>query len=107
MKKDYVYVSGPMTGIKDNNEPAFNRATAALRRKGYKVVNPAEYDKSGQLLSWADCLRRDLTLMCEKCSSVALLPGWEKSRGATLEVYVAEKLGMRVALVKSYRRRKV
>lgn len=95
--KTYVYVSGPMTGIKNNNAPAFNAAARALRRLGYKVVNPAEYDSAlGKGMSWTDCLRRDLALICNKCSVMALLPGWERSKGANLEVYVAEKLGMAI-----------
>ena len=31
-----------------------------------------------------------------KCDGVALLPGWERSRGASLEAHIAHSLGMRL-----------
>ena len=37
--------------------------------------------------------------MLDGCDSVATLHGWEKSRGATLEVHVAQALGMQVESV--------
>jgi hypothetical protein len=37
--------------------------------------------------------------MLERCDSVATLHGWEKSRGAQLEVHVANALEMRVESV--------
>ncbi len=30
------------------------------------------------------------------CDSIALLPGWEKSKGATLEHHIAERLGLEI-----------
>ena len=35
-----VYLSGPMTGIADNNFPAFHRWAAKLRADGFDVVSP-------------------------------------------------------------------
>lgn len=102
MKKDHIYVSGPMTGIKDNNVPAFARAAKALRKAGYKVVNPGEYEGPANKLTWEECLWRDLILIGQKCFAVATLPGWEKSRGAKLEIHVAKALSMPVHTVKHW-----
>lgn len=102
MKKDHIYVSGPMTGIKNLNIPNFAAATKALRKAGYKVVNPGEYEGSANKLTWEECLRRDLTLICQKCYAIATLPGWERSKGANLEIEVAQRLGMRVAPVQDF-----
>ena len=37
-----VYISGAMTGLPDNNYPAFHAKATELRAKGYIVRNPAE-----------------------------------------------------------------
>lgn len=104
--RDHIYVSGPMTGIKNSNVPAFAAAARALRKAGYNVVNPGEYEgaasKKKNPPTWEDCLRRDLELICKKCFAIATLPGWERSKGANLEIHVAERLGMRVAPVQDF-----
>ncbi len=89
-----IYVAGPMTGLPDLNYPTFRAAAKWLRAMGYEVedpstnVNPDPDDYHG----W---LRMGLAQLIT-CDAVALLPGWEKSGGARLEVNVAATLGMRV-----------
>lgn len=92
MSKKRVYLSGPMTGIADNNFPAFHEWAASLRADGYVVVSPAEIPEAG---SWELCLRADLRELCS-CDAIALMPGWENSKGANLELHVAHRLGMEV-----------
>jgi hypothetical protein len=87
-----VYLSGPMTGIADNNFPAFHEWAAKLRGQGFDVVSPAEIQEAGD---WEACLRADLRELCT-CEGLALMPGWENSRGAHLELHVAHRLGLRV-----------
>ena len=87
-----VYLSGPMTGIADNNFPAFHEWAARLRAQSYDVVSPAEIQEAG---TWELCLRADLRELCT-CDAIALMPGWENSKGANLELHVAHRLGMGV-----------
>lgn len=87
-----VYLSGPMSGIPDNNFPAFHEWAARLRAQGYDVVSPAEIQEAE---TWELCLRADLREMCN-CEAIALMPGWENSKGANLELHVAHRLGMQV-----------
>lgn len=89
-----VYLSGPMTGIEDFNHPAFNDAANVLRAAGYSVINPAEINTDTSK-SWEQCIRADLRELCE-CESICLLPGWEKSSGAHLELHMAHRMGMDV-----------
>ena len=89
-----VYVAGPMTGIEDYNYPAFHAVAAQLRANGYEVENPADHGIVEGAL-WADYLAYDLTRL-GLCGVIALLPDWEKSQGARLEVLIAERLGMTV-----------
>ena len=93
---DKVYIAGPMSGYEEFNFPAFNRVEELLRGTyGYKhVVNPAKLHRTTNL-PWVEFLKRDL-LELITCDAVFLLEGWEKSRGATLEAFVAYALGLRL-----------
>lgn len=85
-----LYIAGPMTGLPKYNYPAFNRAQFLLAGAGYEVVNPA---RIGQHDDWTHdaYLRAALALMLQ-ADAVALLPGWEKSKGASLEASVSKQL---------------
>ena len=87
-----VYLSGPMTGIPDNNFPAFHAWAARLRAQGFDVVSPAELPEAE---TWEMCLRKDMREL-PTCDAIALMPGWERSKGAHLELHVAHRLGMEV-----------
>jgi uncharacterized protein DUF4406 len=86
-----LYVAGPMTGLPDHNYPAFRAATAQLAARDHDVVDPS---RLGQVpgWQWRDYMRRGLTDLVT-CYGVALLPGWEHSRGAQVEAYVADAIG--------------
>ena len=91
-----IYISGPITGIPEGNRPAFAAMAARLRADGHTVINPHELIREVfRPLTWEDYMRDDLTALLT-CTHLVLLPGWESSRGARLEKYVAEHLGMSV-----------
>lgn len=89
-----LYVSGPMKGIEDSNFTAFEYAGRMLREVGYEVENPIDNGLE-RGLPWETYLRADLAMVV-KCDGVALLPDWEMSSGAHLEVHVARALNMPV-----------
>lgn len=89
-----VYLSGPMAGLPEHNFPAFYAHAEQLRAIGYDVVNSADLNpEPGK--SWEDCLRTDIRELCS-CDTIALMPGWERSKGANLELHLAHRLGMEV-----------
>lgn len=105
--QDAIYIAGPMAGYPDHNFPAFRRAALHLRRAGHRVVSPHEVTlpcgcadlppQCGAVdHAWEDLLRFDLIALLSHASRVAVLPGWEDSRGAALETFVAERLGMEI-----------
>lgn len=96
MKPNCVYIAGPMRGMPERNYPAFHEAEARLVELGHEVINPARIEDEWTGVDWAGCLRRDIALIVTRCSMVAALPGWQRSKGASLEVHVARELGMRV-----------
>jgi len=90
-----IYVSGPMTGHADYNFPAFHAAAVRLREAGRAVVNPAENFGGRTDLPRETYLRADVILLAQ-CEAIAMLPGWQESRGAKLEYLLARELSMAV-----------
>jgi hypothetical protein len=94
---DRTYLAGPMSGLPAFNYPAFHAAAARLRATGAHVENPAE-NPVPACGTWAAYMRMALAQLVT-CDTIALLPGWSASRGATLEHKVAVELGMRVIIL--------
>lgn len=89
-----LYLAGPMTGYQDLNFPHFHAVAALLRQQGHEVINPAEVNPD-PTAKWEDCMRADIAVLVT-CDGIALLDGWDKSRGATLEHHIASSLSMHV-----------
>lgn len=89
-----LYLAGPITGYPDYNRDAFEVAAIALRLHHHEPVSPFE---NGVYVNapWSAHMRADLKRLVD-ADGVAVLPGWECSRGATLEVHIAQALGMTV-----------
>jgi hypothetical protein len=96
-----VYVSGPMTGYPDWNIPAFDVAATHLRTLGYEVLNPADAGADPGK-TWDEYLRDDIVLVAQ-ADAIAVLPGWELSRGARLEVHIGHALRMPVLPLDQWR----
>lgn len=89
-----AYISGPMTGYPEFNRPMFMRAGSDLEKLGWfrEVINPASMDEGEK--PWSYYLSRDLKVIMTDggVTDMILLPDWEKSKGARLEVKVATAL---------------
>lgn len=107
-----IYIAGPMTGYENWNFPAFFEAENVLKELGHEVVNPAHND--GKTLeealansgtpdrpnnTWGYYMRRDLPHVLS-VDAVCVLDGWRDSKGACLEVHVAEALGLPIYIIK-------
>lgn len=96
-----VYIAGPMSGLPANNYPAFNQAAEDLADVGFEPLNPVNVSKhcNGSCKhDWQWYMRRTLTMMLT-ADRVALLPGWENSRGATIENDLALSIGIPVTTI--------
>lgn len=101
--RQVAYLAGPMRGIHEYNFPAFYAAAAALRKHGLDVWSPAENDVNQDGFDPAKdtahpmrhYMKRDLPAVLN-ADMVCVLPGWEKSQGAQLEVHVARACGIPV-----------
>ena len=110
-----IYLAGPMRGIKYFNYPLFHAYTKALRDLGHVVFSPAEAtikrygdvsldnplgDESLAIkkhgLNPRVVFAEDLEYICMHAQAVAVIAGWEKSRGAAAEKAVGEALGLQI-----------
>lgn len=107
MPERTIYTAGPMTGIPDFNFPAFHEVARLLRNDGWTVVCPAEHDEKAGFdptlntlagFDLAEAFRWDFMQITE-CTAIALLPGWEASKGARCERQVAELCGLDIYFV--------
>lgn len=102
-----AYIAGPMSRIERFNFPAFDAAAARLRDDGWFIINPAEMDREDgfdetnctgyELLTDEQrhqFARNDIDALLS-VEAIILLPGWERSVGATNEAQIAGWLGLK------------
>lgn len=106
------YLAGPMSGRPKFNFPLFISAVETLREQGLTVISPAETDsKENQAIAmkstkgdlkefgdkgttWGDFLSEDIKMIADTdIDAIILLPEWETSKGARMEVFVCMTLG--------------
>jgi|SRR3981081_114925 len=103
------YIAGPMTGLPGFNFQAFDAVEARLRAAGVDAVNPAALDRrdypghdfsNNELpvdFDYNERLRIDLAEI-QECTGVVLLPGWNYSKGAKIELAECLRLGLEIVI---------
>lgn len=90
---NYTYISGPMTNLPDDNWPVFIYAGKYLSGKLINPANPhgsiLKKDKSS--FDWYDYMTEDIYDLV-KCNKIVLMPGYSRSTGAQIEIFIGEKL---------------
>lgn len=112
-----VYVAGPMRGHPVWNFASFDEARDLLISRGWDAISPADLDREvwggcpitdlelrarveREVAAWGkaekiECMQRDLGAVAQ-CDAIALMPGWEASAGACLELMYAMWLSLSV-----------
>lgn len=93
---DTIYIAGPMTGYDNYNYDMFHEVEKVLRNKGFLYIeNPATHFNGDQGLSWHAYLGAAIDAVM-RSDNIVVLPGWDKSCGARLEVAVGIAVGMSI-----------
>jgi hypothetical protein len=91
-----VYVSGPISGRpREQYRLEFATAAAVLAANGHIPCNPTTQNGLPPGLPWESYMRADIGLLTS-CDAICMLPGWQASRGASIEHDLALKLGLPV-----------
>ena len=91
--KKRIYISGPMSGLPENNFPAFFAMEERIRTAGDLPVNPARFPVQP---SYDDYIRLDLEVIAMTADGAVFLKGWEHSKGANIEMDLIRSLGIPV-----------
>jgi dUTP pyrophosphatase len=101
-----LQIVGPMTGLPEDNVPAFMEAEERLSAAGHEVVNPVLFASPEQrrlAVSLGNSFRdtadyRELVWRClesiRKQDGIATLEGWQRSTGASAEVHMARAMSI-------------
>ena len=108
MKKERVYISGPVTSIGlDEARRRFAKAEADLQKQGYRTCNPIKMRLPVWLalhcgrFGYVACLLLQLLWMWWTCQCIYLLTDWHTSDGARLERSFARCLGLTALYVRA------
>lgn len=107
-----IFLSGPMRGYPALNHVAFHSYEEWLRNYGFTVISPVDHDHEiginpededfdvhtdtfgtetiSTLMAWC------LTKVLREATMVALMGGWEQSKGALAEIAAAKAVGIPV-----------
>ena len=117
-----IYISGPMTGIPNNNRESFAKQAELWRSRGHFVINPHDItsvfgtadeiakafahvygmfpldtnDKKRAMTRLVRSVMEADLVALRSCDMIVLLHGWRSSRGAKEELAEAIKCGLEV-----------
>ena len=98
-----IFISGPMTGLPHYNVGAFAEAHQLIISGTFMgkyvddVYDPAQEYLNSRVTNPEVAMRHSIAnLSSGKYDVLLLLPGWETSKGSSLEREVAEAVGMEV-----------
>ena len=100
MKKKVIYISGKITGTSDYAD-RFSAAEDRLIAEGYEVLNPVrageqlEHCLEPEKPTWVQYMKYDIAVML-KADCIYMMHGWEQSKGAWVEHFLARVLNYNI-----------
>lgn len=93
MKKK-AYISGKITGMEERARELFEQAEKEVIELGFEPINPMKLNHNHDA-SWEAYMKEDIKALCD-CDAIYLLKNYSHSRGAILELAIANELKLKV-----------
>jgi len=93
MKKK-AYISGKITGMEERAKELFAQAENEVIELGFEPINPMMLNHQHDL-SWEAYMKKDIKALCD-CEAIFLLRNYSDSKGALLELAIANELKLEV-----------
>lgn len=88
-----IYISGKISGIDiTETRKRFAAAAKVTKKLGYEPVNPFENGLT-EHDTWKAHMLKDIADLLQ-CKAIYMLQGWQDSKGARIEHYIATEIGM-------------
>ena len=90
-----IYISGKISGTDlTETRTRFAAVAKATKRLGYEPVNPLENGLS-EYDTWEAHIVKDIADLLQ-CKAIYMLQGWQESKGARIEHYIATEIGLSI-----------
>ena len=99
-----IYISGAMSGIKNNNRNEFYRVEKLLSENypDAQILNPHKlggfldlaFMERGKKIAYSDYMNNGI-LHLLRCTHICMIAGWTYSKGAKVEYGVAKSIGLK------------
>lgn len=91
-----IYISGQITGLEVTEAfERFERAEKHLESLGFDPVNPMKKTSVAENKTWKEYMLEDIELLWD-CDVIYMLDNYEDSRGAKVEMAIAEALDIKI-----------
>lgn len=88
-----IYISGKISGTNlTETRKRFAAVAKVMKRIGVEPVNPLENGLS-EHDTWEAHIAKDIADLL-KCKAIYMLQGWQDSKGARIEHYIATEIGL-------------
>lgn len=93
MEKKKIYLSGPISGfVLEERIWTFTHVAEMVEKWGHHAVNPFDNGLPHDA-GYGDHMKADMKMLLE-CDGILMLPDWQQSAGAQLELRVAMACGL-------------
>lgn len=88
-----IYISGKISGTDlTETRKRFAAAAKVTKKLGYEPVNPLENGLT-EHDTWEAHITKDIATLLQ-CKAIYMLQGWQDSKGARIEHYIAIEIGL-------------